>query len=270
MPPSCRPGSKKLVSFLKIGYSVQVVSHIFNLVVYQPLYNGLIFLMSVMPWADAGVSVIVFTFLVKLALFPLSQKATRTQLKMKSHEADLNLLKEKHKNDRQAHAQATMAFYKEKNINPFSTFFLALVQIPIILALYYIFYQGGLPKIQTDLLYPFVSAPAVTMRFLGLIDITKGSLVLAVLVSVSQYFQVRFSMPVMKPKTAGLSVKDDFARTLNLQMRYFLPALVGVIAYNISGAVSLYWITSNVFAIGQELYVRKRVPLEVPRLSAKV
>lgn len=235
-----------------------MVGHIFNLLVYQPLYNGLIFLMSVMPWADAGVSVIVFTFLVKLVLFPISQKATRTQLKMKSHERDLNLLKEKHKNDRQAHAQATMAFYKEKNINPFSTFFLALVQIPIILALYYIFYRGGLPRIQTDLLYPFVSAPAVTMRFFGLIDITKGSLVLAILVGVSQYFQVRFSMPVPnKQNNPKVSMKDDFARTLNLQMRYFLPVLVGVIAYNISGAVSLYWITSNLFAIGQELYVRR-------------
>ncbi len=235
-----------------------MISHFFSLVVYQPLYTGLIFLMSIMPWADAGVSVIVFTFLVKLALFPISQKATKTQLKMKSHEAELNLLKEKHKNDRQAHAAATMAFYKEKNINPFSTFFLALVQIPIILALYYIFYRGGLPHINTNLLYHFVSAPTVSMNFLGVIDITKGSLVLAILVAASQYFQVRFSMPALKPKPPGASVKDDFARTLNLQMRYFLPALVGVIAYNIAGAVSLYWITSNLFAIGQELYVRRR------------
>ena len=233
------------------------MSYIFNLIIYRPLYNGLIFIMSIMPGADAGVSVIVFTILVKLALFPISQKATRAQLKMKSHQDELDLLKEKHKDDREAHARATMAFYKEKNINPLSTFFLALIQIPIILALYYIFYHSGLPHIQTSLLYSFVSAPVVTMHFLGIIDITKGSLLLAILVAVSQYFQVRFAMPAMKPKSAGFSVKDDFARTLNLQMRYFLPALVGVISYNISGAVSLYWITSNIFAIGQELYVRR-------------
>ncbi|MCR4311267.1 MAG: YidC/Oxa1 family membrane protein insertase, partial [Candidatus Taylorbacteria bacterium] len=95
-------------------------------------------------------------------------------------------------------------------------------------------------------------------HFLGLIDIAKGSLILALLVAGSQYFQVRFAMPVVKPATAGASFKDDFARTLNLQMRYFLPALVGVIAYNIAGAVSLYWITSNLFAIGQEIYVRRK------------
>jgi YidC/Oxa1 family membrane protein insertase len=240
-----------------------MISHFFNLFIYQPLYNGLIFLMSVMPWADAGVSVIVFTFLVKLALFPLSQKATRTQLKMKELEGELSLLKEQHKNDREAHARATMALYKEKNVNPFSTFFLALIQIPIILALYYIFYRGGLPNINIDLLYPFVSAPTVTMHFLGIIDITKGSLVLAILVGLSQYFQVRFAMPSLKPKVSGnpASMKDDFARTLNLQMRYFLPVFVAFIAYSIAGAVSLYWITSNLFAIAQELYIRRSVAL---------
>src|SRR3989338_212407 len=152
-----------------MSYSVSMISYVWNLVIYQPLYNGLIFLMDVMPWADAGISVIVFTFLVKLALFPLSQKATVTQLKMKALESDLALLKEKHQHDREAHARATLAFYKEKNVNPFSTFFLALIQIPIILALYFIFYSGGLPEIKTDLLYPFVLAPEVTMHFLGII-----------------------------------------------------------------------------------------------------
>jgi YidC/Oxa1 family membrane protein insertase len=235
-----------------------MLGNIFHVGIYQPLYNGLIFLMDVVPWADAGISVIIFTFLVKLALFPFSQKATRTQLQMKAVEGDLGLLKEKHKNDKEAHARATMALYKEKKINPFSTFFLALIQIPIILALYYIFYNGGLPVVKTELLYSFVGTPVVNMNFLGLIDITKGSLLLAILVSASQYFQVRFAMPITpKPQTPGVSMKDDFARTMNLQMRYFLPALVGVIAFNISGAVSLYWITSNLFAIGQEIYVRK-------------
>lgn len=231
-------------------------SYVFNLIIYQPLYNGLIFVMDLIPWADAGVAVIIFTFLIKLALFPISQKATYTQLRMKSFEGDLKLLQEKHKGNREAHARATMDFYKEKKINPFSTLFLALVQIPIILALYYIFYNGGLPAIKTELLYSFVSTPQVDMHFLGLIDITKGSLLLAVLVGITQYFQVRFAMPVT-PKTSGGTFKDDFARTLNLQMRYFLPILVAVIAYTISGAVSLYWITSNLFAIGQELYIRK-------------
>ncbi len=234
-----------------------MISHIFNLVFYQPLYNGLILLMDLIPWADAGVCVVIFTILVKLALFPISQKATITQLKLKALERDLAELKEKHKDDKEAYTRATLAFYKEKDVNPFSTFFLTLIQIPIILSLYYIFYSGGLPVVDKAILYSFVKVPEVVMHFLGFIDITHGSIYLAVLVAVSQYFQIKFSMPDQKPHTPGTSMKDDFAKVLNLQMRYFLPAFVGVIAYNISGAVSLYWITSNLFAIGQEIYVRK-------------
>lgn len=238
-----------------------MITAAFDAIIYEPLYNGLVFLMDLVPWVDAGISVIIFTFLVKLILFPISQKAVRTGLKMRTFEGELATLKEKYKDDREAHARATMAFYKEKNINPFSSIFLAFIQIPIILGLYFVFYSGGLPDIKTELLYSFVSAPKVDMQFLGLIDITKGSAILAILVALSQYFQVKFSMPAMKPKVAGAvpSMKDDFARTLHLQMRYFLPVMVGVIAYNISGAVSLYWITSNLFAIGQEIYARRKV-----------
>lgn len=236
-----------------------MIKHVFGLLVYEPLYNGLIFLMGVLPWADAGVSVIIFTFLVKLALFPISLKAVRSQLQMKAIQEDIDALKEKHKNDKQAHAQAMMTLYREKGINPFGSVFLALVQIPIILCLYYIFYSGGLPVVRVDLLYPFVSVPLVNMHFLGLIDISKkGILILSVLVAVSQYFQVRFAMPVLpKSSSDGTSFKNDFARTLNLQMRYILPVFLGFASYYIAGAVSLYWITSNLFAIGQELYVRR-------------
>ncbi|MES2087935.1 MAG: YidC/Oxa1 family membrane protein insertase [Patescibacteria group bacterium] len=248
-----------------------MITHIFTLIVYQPLYNGLVFLMDILPWADAGIAVVILTFLVKLALFPLSQKATVTQIKMKTLEGEIARLKELHKDDREAHTRATLALYKEKNVNPFTTFFLTIIQIPIILTLYYIFYKGGLPAIRTELLYPFVSSPLVNMHFLGIIDITKGSLILAILVSASQYFQVRFAMPaVPKLKTpSGASMKDDFARTLNLQMRYFLPVFVGFISYSISGAVSLYWITSNLFAIGQELYVRRNMAKMTPEEQVK-
>ncbi|MDO8482972.1 MAG: membrane protein insertase YidC, partial [bacterium] len=134
-----------------------MISAAFDYVIYVPLYNGLVFLMDVVPWADVGISVIIFTFLVKLALFPVSQKAVRTGLQMRTFEGDIAALKERHKDDREAHARATMAFYKEKNINPFSSIFLAFIQIPIILGLYFVFYSGGLPDIKTDLLYSFVS-----------------------------------------------------------------------------------------------------------------
>ena len=77
------------------------MANFFNVTLYQPLYNGLIFLMDVLPWADAGVAVILFTILIKLILFPLSKQATKTTLEMKVFEPEMNALKEKYKNKKE-------------------------------------------------------------------------------------------------------------------------------------------------------------------------
>ena len=61
----------------------------FKTIVYIPLYNSLVFLMGALPWIDAGLAVIFFTIIIKLLLFPLSQKATRTQIQMKALEPEL-------------------------------------------------------------------------------------------------------------------------------------------------------------------------------------
>jgi len=233
----------------------------FKLVVYTPLYNGLIFLIGALPWLDIGMAVILFTCLVKLILFPLSQKATVTQIKMKQYEPELKAIKEKYKNDKQAQARETLKFYKDKNLNPFSSFLTIFIQIPIIFSLYYIFYGGGLPAVDSSLLYSFVKVPAIAinMHFLGFLDMAAKSLPLAVLAGLTQYFQVVYSMPKLAPREENASMSEDLARSMNMQMRYFMPILVTFIAYGISGAIALYWTTSNLFSIGQELYIRKRI-----------
>ncbi len=234
----------------------------FTTFIYQPLYNGLIFLTGLIPHADAGVALILFTALVKLILFPLSQKSIKTQLHMKETEQELAALKEKYKSDKQVQTRAILAFYKEKNISPFLGVALAFVQLPIIIALYQIFLLGGLPKIDTSLLYSFVAAPSVSMNFLGFLDITQKSFFLAALAGVAQYIQACYSMPLppkKNPAGGKPSFGDDLARSMGVQMKYFLPLLVAWIAYTYSGVVALYLITSSVFQIGQEVYVRRRM-----------
>ena len=154
------------------------MSYLFHTFCYNPLYNGLIALLAVFPWMDAGVAVIIFTILVKLALFPISKKAVRTQLLMKEIQKDIEEIKKKSGGNKQEEAQKTMALYKEKGINPFSGIFLMLIQLPIIFALYFIFWKGGLPIVDSSLLYSFIPVPtAVNMHFLGFLDITKTSIV---------------------------------------------------------------------------------------------
>lgn len=238
-----------------------MISSIYNTIVYQPLYNGLVLLMDTIPWADAGVVVIIFTIIIKLFLFPLSKKAVKTQIQMKAVEPELAILKEKYKNDRQELARKQMDLYKEKGIRPFVGFFLILIQLPIIFALYRMFLHSGLPQINIDLLYSFVHIPDfVSMIFLNFIDISQKSLGLALFVGATTFLQSKIMMP-NKPKASApgdkISIKDEFAKNMHLQMRYLLPVVLTIVAFSLPAVISLYWVTSNLFTIGQELFLKR-------------
>ncbi len=238
-----------------------MIGSLFNTVIYEPLYNGLIFLIDILPGANAGFAVLLLTVLVKLLIFPLSKSAVETQMKVKEIDPEIKKIREEHKTDREAQARALMALYRDKKINPFSSIFLILIQIPIILGLYFVFLRGGLPDINTDILYAFVPTPEmVNMQFLGFIDIAGKSVLLALTAGISQFIQGKLMIPPMPPKkTSGKpSLKDDLARSMNVQMRYVLPVIVFFIAWQISAAIALYWTTSNVFTIGQEFAIRRK------------
>ena len=236
-----------------------MISAAFNFLLYNPLYNALIFFISVAPYASAGIAVILLTVVVKLVLFPLSLKAVKTQVLMRELEPELTKIKKQYEKDKQEQARRTMVLYKEKGVNPFSGFLVILIQLPIIFALYFVFFRGGLPTIDPALLYSFVTPPSrVNMEFLWVPDIAGRSVVLALLVSVTQYFQINLTMPPLKPRDKNASLKDDLARSFQLQMRYVMPLIVFGVAYFISAAIALYWTTSNLFAIAQEVFVLKK------------
>lgn len=239
-----------------------MISSFFKAVFYQPLYNGLIYLMDVLPFFDAGVIVVLFTIIVKLIMFPLSIKATRAQIEMKEIEKDLKLIKTQYP-DKQIQTQKTIELYKEKNINPFAGFFVLLLQLPIIIALYQIFLKSGLPVINMELLYSFVKAPlSIDMSFLGLIDIAGKSMVLALLAGISTYFQIAYATPPEdknKNPNDKPTMQEDMMKMMQKQMKYGFPVLVTFISWSVSAAVSIYWITSNLFTIAQELYIRKHI-----------
>ncbi len=237
------------------------MSYLFNIFFYKPLYNGLIFLITILPWADIGIIVILFTCIVKLVLFPLSKKSVLTQIKMKEIQPDLDAIKEKHKNNKQEQALKVMALYKEKKVNPFSGILLLFIQIPIIFALYFVFLKGGLPKIDTNMLYSFIKIPEpVNISFLGLMDITQKSYIMAFFAALTQFFQVKFAIPSFKKTDNSLksnSFKDDLAKSMSIQMKYILPVIIFFISRGLPAVIALYWTTSNLFAIGQELYLRR-------------
>ena len=232
---------------------------IYNAIFYQPIYNGLVFLMLLLPWADAGVIIILCTVIVRLVLFPLSQKSIKTQLKMKEIGPELEAIKAKYK-DKQEQAKKTMEFYKQKGINPFAGFFAILIQFPIIISLYWVFKGGGISTVEPTLLYSFIHLPthSVSMIFLGFVNLAKSNIVFALLAAVTQFFQAQIITPTQPKPVPGAekSLGNDLARSMTFQSKYVFPVLIFFIAYAVSAAVSLYWIVSNLFSIGQELFVR--------------
>jgi YidC/Oxa1 family membrane protein insertase len=239
------------------------MSSLFHTYIYIPLYNALVGILSLGTWVDMGIAVILLTILVKLALAPLSLKAARTQVLMQGLEVPLREIREKYKDNREELGRRTLALYREKNINPFSSFFTLLIQLPIIFGLYFVFWRGGLPTVDTSLLYSFVSAPSIVdMTFLGFMDMAGKSTFLAFLAGLTQFFQAHITLPKEKPREGAPSFQDDLARSMRLQMRFVLPVIIVFVAYIATAAVALYWVTSNIFSIYQELSVRRRLRAE--------
>jgi len=218
------------------------------------------FLVGIFPGHSVGLAIILLTVVVKLALYPLTSKSIRAQRAMKELEPHLKGLREKHKDDKQKLAQHTMALYQEHGVSPFSGCLPMLVQIPVIIGLYYVFLKG-LKVIDTDILYSFIHAPlSLDMHFL-IFDLAGKSFILAFLAGVTQYFQTDISLgkQIAAPvdNSDKKSFQEDFARSMQVQMRYVLPVMIGFIAYTTSAAVALYWVTSNMLSIGQELLLKK-------------
>lgn len=232
---------------------------LWNAIIYKPLVNILAVLIAIVPGGDLGIAVIILTILVKLILFPLSKRSIVSQAKMSLLTPELNKIK-KSGASREEQARMTFDLYKKNKTNPFSGCLLVLIQIPIIFALYYVFLNEL--KFDNGLLYSFVKTPEhINTLFLGLIDIGEKNIwLLAILAGVSQYFQAHF-MPKSTSPVGGNSFQENFAKSMQIQMKYVFPFLVAFIAYSVSGAVALYWITSNVFTIFQQIHINKRKDL---------
>jgi YidC/Oxa1 family membrane protein insertase len=230
--------------------------NLWNALLYKPFVNVLAFLVSIIPGGDVGLAIIILTLLVKIALFPLSQRAIVSQAKMSLLAPELKKIKEGG-GTKEEQAKRTFELYKEHKTNPFSGCLLVLIQIPIIFALYYVFYKGL--NFDSSLLYSFVHPPeSVNMLFLGVLDIGGKSILLAVLAGISQYLQAHFMpKPALSSGNPG-SFQESFTKSMHLQMKYIFPLVVAFIAYSVSGAIALYWITSNIFAVGQQIYANKK------------
>jgi len=220
--------------------------------IYQPLFNLLIFFYNLVPFADLGIAVVLLTVFIKLVLYPLGIKAARSQKEMESIQPEVKKLQEKYKDDREKQSREIMALYKKKGVNPFSGMLPLLIQLPILISLFQIF-RRGLESEEMKHLYNFVSSPeTINYEFLGVVDLSSPNTVLAVLAAGGQYLQMK---TISSKKNDG--EKQDTAKAIQSQMIYFLPGFTFVILLSLPSVVGLYWIITVAFSIFQQYIIRK-------------
>ncbi len=226
-----------------------MISYLFNTFFYQPLFNGLIFLYNIVPGHDMGISIIILTILIRLVIWPLTNKGIKNQKVLNKIQPQIEEIKKRFKNNKEEQAKALMALYSENKISPFAGLLPIIIQIPIIIALWRVF----LNSVNLDLgsLYSFISAPAtVQVVFLGVVDLSQRSMVLAVISGALQYFQTKMVMPPKKENASSKS--SDFGQIMAKQMLYLGPVLSIVIFWSLPAALPLYWIVVSLLTIFQQ------------------
>lgn len=234
-----------------------MIGALFHSYLSVPIYNLLVFFIGILG-GDTGLAVVAVTLIVKIIILPLSYSAVRTQRAMKVIEPELREIKEKFKDDSNAQAREQFALYKKYKINPFASFFTLLIQLPILLALYWVFRGEALPAIDVASLYSFVAIPThISTQLFGVFSVIGKSIPLALLAGVTQYLQAVFAIPT-PPKTEKGGMAEDFGRAMAMQARFVIPFIIALVSYETSGAVALYFVTSNIVTLFQEFLVRRK------------
>jgi len=235
---------------------------IFDIVLYQPLFNFLVLLYNYLPGHDFGIAIIILTLLTRLILYPSSVKSIKTQKTLNEIQPKIQEIQKKYKEDKEKQVKETMALYKQAKVNPFGGILSVFIQIPLLIALYRVFLMGLRPEELTKKLYGFVPNPGfINANFLGIIDLSKtgsatlANIILAILAGILQFFQTKS----MIPKTGGKPDKTSaFTKTMQKQMIYFFPFLTVVILLTLPSALGLYWVVGSLFLIIEQNIITKR------------
>lgn len=246
-------------------------SGLFYAILYKPIFNLLILFYKYLPGNDFGIAIIILTILIKAVLYPLGSKAIRSQKALSELQPKMKEIQERYKNDKEKQVKAMMELYQKEKINPFSGFLPILIQLPILFALYRVFWKGMEPDVLSSFLYnsPVFHIDKINQSFLGIINLGHSTsfggqliwanVILVILVGILQFIQMKMVMPKIKktPKAKG----DNLGQVSNMmqkQMVYFLPIFTVFILWRLPAALGLYWLVTNLFSIAQQYFIFKK------------
>lgn len=212
---------------------------------------------------NLGYSILLFTFVVRSLLLPLSLPSLKSQKKIRAIQPEVNELKKKHGNDKKAFQVAQMELYKKYNVNPLSGCLPQIVQIIVLILLY----QVLVKFIST----PLIQGVAINSRFFWL-DLSKpdSSFVLPVLAAVTQLILSVMILPggevadIVPNDSKKKSIQEankkeedvaDMAASMQKQMLFLMPLTTGFIALRFPSGLALYWVATTVFTIFQQYFL---------------
>lgn len=260
---------------------------IFQIFIVQPIFNLLIGIYSIIPGRDFGVAVIIFTILVRFAMWPLVKKQLHQTKAMQKMQPELAKIKRETKGNRQLESVRMMELYKKHDISPFRSILILLIQIPIFIALYQVIQIFTLHRDQIgQYTYGFmkslgpvqdlISNPdSFNQISLGFLDLTKQAvitspfsidialLILAVVAAVTQYIMAKQVTPKQQSKKRFRDILNEAAdgkeadrsemnAVMMGSMTKFLPIIMFLIIINLPGAIALYYTVSNLVAVFQQ------------------
>ncbi len=259
----------------------------FTTLIVQPIFNLLVLIYAILPGHNFGVAIILFTILVRLLMWPLVKKQLHQAKAMRELQPEIKKIKKAAKGNRQKESMMLMELYKEKEISPFGSIGLVLLQIPIFIGLY-----SGLRRVVVDphtiitFSYPFMhhlpwieslshNIGQFDATLFGFIDLTKAALpkggggiywpamFIVAASAIVQYYQSKQLLPDSKDSRSLRSILKDAGKgneaeqgevnaAVGRSTRYFLPFMIFIITVNIASALSLYWLTSGIVALIQQ------------------
>lgn len=276
--------------------------NIFELFIVQPIFNlllGIYSIVNYIPYAGFGLSVIIFTIIVRFALWPLVVKQLHQVKAMRKLQPELARIKKASKGNRQLESMQMLELYKKHEVKPFRSILVLLIQLPIFIALFQVIriftsHRDEIAQFTYGFMQNFepikqlINDPnSFNKMFLGFVDITQpafanGSvdILLILLAGVAAYTQYIISKQTA-PSTSNKRLRDVLAEAgegkqpdqaeLNAvmmsKMTKFLPFLMFFIMLSLPGALALYYATSNVFAAIQQHYLLKRDAEEMDKLA---
>lgn len=260
--------------------------NLWNQLLVWPIINTLVALYKLFEWLHVpgplGFAVIGLTVVIRLLLYPLMRAQLRSAKKMSSLKPHMDALNQKHKGDKQALQQAQLALYKEHGVNPAAGCLPLLIQMPVLIALYHVFYQvlnnGNLVKVVEELnsvaYAPWLHIQALDLSFFGINLAIKPSawqsdgwwlLSIPVITALLQWYQSKLMMPQtssqsvvhssQKEKTKEEKKPEDTAAEMQKQMMMITPLMFGYFAFQFPLGLALYWNVFGLFGIMQQLRV---------------